>query len=332
MASQHVTPPSASHAAHGSATASDTNFFARPGEPDWSAGQPCDPCGLDLAFAPRTSRFRLTPTVIRAIEDMVTSPDYRHVPTATLAVLAQRLGKVWTSPSTWYRLVRQHGWRGPRLRVPPAKPKQGFAQRARTRCGTSTLRSSACSTEPRLSPCRDRQFLATHLGRASAKPRADDTSRAQPACCGGAYRLGRCRPQSSPGGRTDARRARAPLSLLGKCRYTVACRFRTLRQPLDRHRLVPEPRQPAIDGVENGFTNVVRIIVPRMCVRVYEALLKLPVRCSELDLDLASLNVFASHRSISGQIGEASRLWPNPANTTCVYGFPDAIDDGRSPP
>ena len=57
---------------------------------------------------------------------MVTSPDYRHVPTGTLAMLAQRLGKVWASPSTWYRLVQQHGWRRPRLRVHPAKPKIGL--------------------------------------------------------------------------------------------------------------------------------------------------------------------------------------------------------------
>jgi len=57
---------------------------------------------------------------------MVTSPDYRHVPTGTLAVLAQRLGKVWASPSTWCRLVRQNGWRRPRLRVHPAKPKIGL--------------------------------------------------------------------------------------------------------------------------------------------------------------------------------------------------------------
>jgi len=46
---------------------------------------------------------------------MVTSAEYRHVPTGTLAVLAQRLGKVWASRSTWYRLVRQPGWRRPRL-------------------------------------------------------------------------------------------------------------------------------------------------------------------------------------------------------------------------
>ena len=84
-------------------------------------------CALDdQSSCPRTSPSRLTPTEVRAIEDMVTSPDYRHVPTGTLAVLAQRLGTVWASPSTWYRLVRQHGWRRPRLRVHPAKPKIGL--------------------------------------------------------------------------------------------------------------------------------------------------------------------------------------------------------------
>jgi putative transposase len=56
---------------------------------------------------------------------MVTAPEYRHVPTGTLAVLAQRLGKVWASPSTWYHLVQKFGWRRPRLRVHPAKPKVG---------------------------------------------------------------------------------------------------------------------------------------------------------------------------------------------------------------
>jgi transposase InsO family protein len=57
---------------------------------------------------------------------MVTSPEYRHVPTGTLAVLAERLGAVSASPSTWYRLVRTYGWRRPRLRVQPAKPKVGL--------------------------------------------------------------------------------------------------------------------------------------------------------------------------------------------------------------
>ena len=56
----------------------------------------------------------------------MTSPEFRHVPIGTLAVLAQRLGKVWASPSTWYHLVRKYGWRRPRLRVHPAKPKVGL--------------------------------------------------------------------------------------------------------------------------------------------------------------------------------------------------------------
>ncbi len=73
-------------------------------------------CALDdQSSCPRTSPYRLTPPEVRAIKDMVTSPEYRHVPTGTL-VLAQRLGKVWASPSTWYRLVRKYGWRRPRLR------------------------------------------------------------------------------------------------------------------------------------------------------------------------------------------------------------------------
>ena len=59
------------------------------------------------------------------IKDMVTAQEYRHVPIGTLAVLAQRLGTVCASPSTWHHLVRKYGWRRPRLRVHPAKPRIG---------------------------------------------------------------------------------------------------------------------------------------------------------------------------------------------------------------
>ncbi len=57
---------------------------------------------------------------------MVTFDEYRHVPTRTLARLAQRIGKVFASSTTWYRLVLAHKWRGPRQRVHPAKPKVGI--------------------------------------------------------------------------------------------------------------------------------------------------------------------------------------------------------------
>ena len=84
-------------------------------------------CALDdQSSCPHTSPHRLTPPAVWAIRDMVTALEYRHVPTGTLAVLAQRLGTVYASPSTWYHLVRKFGWRCPRLRVHPVKPKVGL--------------------------------------------------------------------------------------------------------------------------------------------------------------------------------------------------------------
>ena len=91
------------------------------------AWQRQDGCALDdQSSCPRTSPHRLTPAEVQVVGEMVASPEYRHVPTGTLAVLAQRLGRVWASPSTWYQLVRRFGWRRPRLRVHPAKPKVGL--------------------------------------------------------------------------------------------------------------------------------------------------------------------------------------------------------------
>ncbi len=84
-------------------------------------------CGLDdVSSCPRRSPQQLTPSEIKTIQEMVTSDDYRHVPTSRLAILAQRLGKIFASPSTWSRLVRLHKWRRPRHRVHPAKPKVGI--------------------------------------------------------------------------------------------------------------------------------------------------------------------------------------------------------------
>src|SRR5262245_38991977 len=103
-------------------------------------------CALDdRSSCPHRSPHRLTPCEVLAIKDMVTAPEYRHVPTGTLAVLAQRLGKVCASPSTWYHLVRKFGWR--RLGSACIRPSRRLAceRRAPTKCGTSTPPSSACS-------------------------------------------------------------------------------------------------------------------------------------------------------------------------------------------
>ncbi len=84
-------------------------------------------CDLDdHSSCPKVSPHRVTSGEIQTMREMVTSPDYRHVPTGTLAILAQRLGRVFASATTWRRLVRERGWRRPRVRVHPAKPKVGI--------------------------------------------------------------------------------------------------------------------------------------------------------------------------------------------------------------
>ncbi len=80
----------------------------------------------DVDSCPRTYPHQLTSAEVGVVKEMVTSRQYRHVPTGTLALLTQRLGKVFASPATWYRLVRRHNWRRPRTRVHPSKPKVGI--------------------------------------------------------------------------------------------------------------------------------------------------------------------------------------------------------------
>ncbi len=70
-----------------------------------------DECKLDdVPSCPRNSPHQLTDSEIETIRDLVTSHEYRHVPTGTLAILAQRIGKVYASVTTWYRLARDHQW------------------------------------------------------------------------------------------------------------------------------------------------------------------------------------------------------------------------------
>ena len=84
-------------------------------------------CQLDdISSCPRTFPHQVTVEELGVIKEMATSEEYRHVPTGTLALLAQRLGKVYASAATWYRLVRRHRWRRPRRRIHPHKPKLGI--------------------------------------------------------------------------------------------------------------------------------------------------------------------------------------------------------------
>ncbi len=84
-------------------------------------------CDLkDQDCCPGVRPQRLTASEVATIRELALDPSNRHIPTGRLAVLAQRMGKVFASASRWYRLIRQHGWRRPRKRLHPGKPSDGI--------------------------------------------------------------------------------------------------------------------------------------------------------------------------------------------------------------
>lgn len=88
-------------------------------------------CTLDDGSScPKTSPSVLTAAEMATMREMVTSPDYRHMSLGCLALFAQREGKLYAAPSTWRAIVRERGWRRPRQRVHPARPKIGIRAEA----------------------------------------------------------------------------------------------------------------------------------------------------------------------------------------------------------
>ena len=84
-------------------------------------------CMLDDAPpCPRTQPGRLTQDEVAAMRNMVESDDLKHFSLRSLSLYGQRLGNVFASYGTWCRMVRTHGWRRPRRRLYPAKPKVGI--------------------------------------------------------------------------------------------------------------------------------------------------------------------------------------------------------------
>ncbi len=84
-------------------------------------------CALDdKSSCPKSSPSVLTAGELATMREMVTSPDYRHMSLGCLALFAQREGKLYAAPSTWRAIVRERGWRRPRQRIHPARPKVGI--------------------------------------------------------------------------------------------------------------------------------------------------------------------------------------------------------------
>jgi hypothetical protein len=84
-------------------------------------------------------------------------PSTVHVATGPLAILAQRLGTVSASPSTWYRLVPKHRWRRLGLHVHPEKLKIGLWPNARWRRRARSPSSTRQRSGPRRRARSDRR-------------------------------------------------------------------------------------------------------------------------------------------------------------------------------
>ena len=101
--------------------------FLRLSHSRYHAWNQSETCSLnDRNSCPRTTPSRLTTGEIDTIRELVFAKEYRHLNTVALARLAQRLGKVFASPTSWYRMVRIHDWKRPRNRIYPPKPKVGI--------------------------------------------------------------------------------------------------------------------------------------------------------------------------------------------------------------
>ena len=87
-------------------------------------GRHCDLAHQDEA-CPRSHPARLTDEEVAHVREMAIDERYRHVPTSRLAVLAQRMGRVYASTTTWYRLVRGRQWSRERHRRHPKPPRIG---------------------------------------------------------------------------------------------------------------------------------------------------------------------------------------------------------------
>ena len=84
-------------------------------------------CGLDdQPSCPKSFPSQLTRDEVSTMRDFVECETYRHIAVQNLALHAQRVGKLFACASTWYKMIRERGWKRPRRRVHPAKPKEGL--------------------------------------------------------------------------------------------------------------------------------------------------------------------------------------------------------------
>ena len=77
-------------------------------------------CGLDdQPSCPKSFPSQLTRDEVSTMRDFVESETYRHIAVQNLALYRQRLGKLFVSASTWYKMILLKDSFGPSRVLPP---------------------------------------------------------------------------------------------------------------------------------------------------------------------------------------------------------------------
>ncbi len=80
----------------------------------------------DHSSCPKMTPTKLTPREALAMAEMVQEKRYAHFPIRALAFYAARTGGVVASATTWLRRIAAYGWRRPRRRIYPVRPRIGL--------------------------------------------------------------------------------------------------------------------------------------------------------------------------------------------------------------
>ena len=106
-------------------------------------------CALDdQSSCPRSSPHRLTSSEIRVIKGMVTSPEYRHVPTGPWRFWLSGSARSGLPPRLGTASSSDSDGDGPDSECTPQNRRRGCEPPGPMRCGISTPRSFVCSTGP----------------------------------------------------------------------------------------------------------------------------------------------------------------------------------------
>jgi putative transposase len=84
-------------------------------------------CDLeDQSSCPKLSPSKITTDEVAEMENFVTAKEFAHYPISALSTFAMKVEKLYCSSASWYRIIKKKGWKRPKKRIYPEKPRIGL--------------------------------------------------------------------------------------------------------------------------------------------------------------------------------------------------------------